>query len=271
MERLQEFEENSRVLQESVVKGAAYAINLQLLDKKRHVRLFAEEYARLFLQLSSHPKDEKTEANIKYRLQQRFPDFFTFTIADQNAMPILFDIESLVGDVCQIDLTQFSKDMGKNNRDVQNKVFIHPNPDHYHYDIMTPLFTNGLGTSIFFISFYLKEITDILKTHELPGQNLMLVRQSKLNLIEVSSEGARDIIKRKIELSEDEMSRIEIYKNIPDSDWRLVSLPDESYKKNYIKGLWMEAIAIAFSVSLALLLLIFALIKLPANRKKISK
>lgn len=179
----------------------------------------------------------------------------------------MFDIESLVGDACQTDLNQFSKDMGRNNRDVQNKVFIHPKPDHYHYDIMTPLFTNGSGTSIFFISFYLNEIIDILKTHELPGQSLMLVRQSRLNLIEVSSEGARDKIKRRVELSEKEVGRIQVYKNIPDSDWRLVNLPDESYKKNYIKGLWMEAIAIVVAVSLALLLLIFVLIKLPTNRE----
>lgn len=265
-QREQEFKTHNSIIQKAVVHGAAYAINLQLLDKHRHVRLFTDEYARLFLRLTNFPADEKTANNIKSRLQQRFTDFFTFTITDQNAMPVLQDIESLVGDACQLDLSNFAKNISSKNRESQNKVVIHPKPLNYHYDIMAPLYSNGRGASIFFTSFYLKEITDILKTHELPGQSLMLVKQSDSGLIEVTSEGARDKLSRDIRLTEKELGRVKVFENIPATDWRLVNLPDADYEKQYLQGLWKEAIIILFIVTLALFLLIVVLIKISGRQ-----
>lgn len=63
---------------------------------------------------------------------------------------------------------------------------------------MAPLYSNGTSPGIFFISFYPSEIIDVLKTREVPGQNLMLVKQSGPSLIEVTSHGARDKLKRDI-------------------------------------------------------------------------
>ena len=265
-QREQEFKTHSSIIQKAAVHGASYAINLQLLDKHRHVRLFANEYARLFLQLNNFPADEKTANDIKGRLQQRFPDFFAFTITDQNAVPMLLDMDLQIGDACQLDLSNFSKNIKANKKELQNKVFIHPLALHYHYDIMAPLYTNGAAARIFFISFYLKEITDILKTHELPGQNLILLRQSDPGLIEVTSQGVRDKITREIRLSEEEQDRIKVFENIPGTDWRLVNLPDATYEKQYLQGLWKEAIIILLVVTLALFFLIIVLIKFPGRR-----
>ena len=265
-QREEDFKSHSNLIQKAAVHGAAYAINLQLLDKHRHVRLFSDEYARLFMRLNNFPADEKTVNDIKGRLQQRFPDFFAYTITDPNAVPVLMDIDLEIGDACRLDLSNFSKNIKTDKKAKQNKVFIHPQPFHYHYDIMAPLYTNGAAARIFFVSFYLKEITDILKTHELPGQNLMLLRQSDPTLIEVTSEGVRDKITREIRLSKAEQSRIKVFEDIPDTDWRLVNLPHETYEKQYLQGLWTEAVIILLIVTLALFLLIIVLIKFPGRR-----
>lgn len=264
MQREHEFKSHNLTTQKAIVNGAAYAINLQLLEKQRHVHLFADEYAKLFVLLNNNPGNEKVENDITTRLQQRFPDFFTFTITDNRGIPKLLNIESLVGHACQLDLNNFAKRLGRNNGDLQNKIFVHPQPFHYHYDVMAPFYTNihkrGVP-QIFFISFYLKEIIDILKTHEIPGQTLMLVKQSDTSLIEVTSKGARDKLKRKLNLSQEEQRRINVYQNIPGTDWRLINLPDTSYEKKYLQGLWMEAFIILFVVTLALFLLIIIIIK----------
>jgi len=267
-QREQEFIAHHAITQQAIIDGAAYAINLQLLEKKRHVHLFANEYPHLFVQLNTNPTNEKVENDIKTRLQQRFPDFFTYTVTDQSGAPKLLNIESLVGNACQRDLNDFAKQISSNGKDLQNKIFVHPQPFNYHYDIMAPIYTAGVGPRIFFISFYLKEITDILKTHELPGQHLILVRQSNTSLIEVNSQGTRDTLKRDLNLSKAEIQRINVYKNIPGTDWRLVNLPDSAYAKQYRKGLWNEAIAILLVVSLALFLLLFVLIKIADKRVK---
>lgn len=265
-QREQEFKTHSSIIQKAAVHGAAYAINLQLLDKHRHVRLFSDEYARLFLQLNNFPADEKTANDIKARLQQRFPDFFAYTITDPNAVPVLLDLDLQIGDACKLDLSNFASSIKSNNRGLQNEVFIHPQPFHYHYDIMAPLYTPGAAARIFFISFYLKEITDILKTHELPGQNLILLRQSDPTLIEVTSQGVRDKLTREIRLSKAEQNRIKVFENIPGTDWRLANLPDAAYEKQYLQGLWKEAFIILLTVSLAMFFLIIVLIKFPGRR-----
>ncbi len=257
VQRGQEFKNHQTMIQKSAVHGAAYAIRLRLSNKHRHVRLFLNEYQRLVSHLINFPTDEKTANDIKARLQQRFPDFFTYTVTNKQGTPVLFDFDELVGETCLIDLNTFFKKINK-RQTAFNKVFVHPQPYHYHYDIMAPLYSNGEGVHIFFASFYLKDIVDILQTHEIPGQNLILVKQSDLSLIEVSKKGARDkLIVREGRLTKKEQQSIRVYENIPDTDWRLVNLPDINFEKKYLQGLWKEAAIIISIVTLALLLLIF--------------
>ena len=52
-----------------------------------------------------------------------------------------------------------------------------------------------------------------------------------------------------------------MYENIPDTDWRLVNIPDADFEKHYLRGLWKEAAIIVSIVTLALLLLIFVSMK----------
>ena len=262
MQREQEFKDHQNIIQQSSENGASYAISLQLLNKHRHVRLFLDEYAPLFSRLTMFPIDEKTSGDIKFRLQQRFPDFFTYTIANQQGIPTLSDMDSLVGDACQTDLKKFASIVqATHDTSIQNKVFIHPQPFHYHFDIMAPLKANTDNSSLFFASFYVKEITDILKTHEIPGQKLLLIKQSDKSLIEVSKEGARDQLSRDTHLSSEEQNSIRVYKNISNTDWRLIALPDTDFEKRYLYNLWKEAFIIILIVTLALLLLVFVVIK----------
>jgi len=269
MEREQEFIKHNADIQNASVHGAAYAINLQLQNKRRHVRLFLDEYARLFQHLERYPDDERTVNNINRRLQQRFTDFFTYTITDQDGVPTMEDIETLVGTACQNDLNNFANKIKRDLGDIHNEAFVHPQPYNYHYDIMAPLQTDNSGTRIFFTSFYLNEIVDILKTHEVPGQTLMIVRQSDPGLIEVARQGARDKLTRDIRLDQDERLRITVYEDIADTDWRLVNLPDGDFEDNYVYGLWKEVVVILTIVTLALIVLVLVLVRL--SKKKTSE
>lgn len=266
MKREQEFHSHNADFQKAIVHGAAYSIDQHLQSKHKSLRLFLDEYSAQVFRLNRFPGDERTADDIKVRLQQRFDDFFTFTITDNHGEPSLTDIESLVGEACKIDLNNYSKTVTRDSKQVKNEVFIHPQPYNYHYDIMAPLYEHGTETRIFFSSFYLKKIVDILKTHEVPGHNLMLVRQSKPDLIEVTREGARDVLTRERQLSEDELKRVMIYENIPGSDWRLINLPDVNYINQYTRGLWVEAFIIILITTTTLTLLIFILFQLSGRR-----
>ena len=274
--RADEFKMQNTNSQKAVINGAAYAINTHLQNRHRHVRLFLDEYAQLITHLSNSPADENTANDIRQRLLQRFPDFFTFTITDSHGKPVMQDIDSLVGQACQTDLNNFSKIIKNNNSDLQNKVVIHPQPFQYHYDIMSPLYVNGvientnkaLSPRVFFSSFYLNEIADILKTHEVPGQRLIIVKQADTSLIEVTREGARDKLKRDINLTKEELRSIRATKNIPHTAWQLVNLPDTTYEKAYLRKLWKEAIIIMVMVAFALFILIIVLIRTVERRAR---
>ncbi len=265
MEREREFISYNNTIQQSLVSGAAYAINLQLQNKRHHVRLFLEEYSQLFLYLERYPGNEETINNINFRLQQRFPDFFAFTITDIKGVPVLSDVESLVGEVCQRDLNAFANSMVRSEdglfNALHNEVYIHPQPFNYHYDIMAPLHSHSSGTRVFFTSFHLDGISDILKTHEVPGQTLLLVRQGETDLIEVSGEGARDKLTRNSRLTADERSRITMFQDIPNTDWRLVDLSDEGLEQKYIDGLWTEVVVILLIVTFAMMTLVLVLVR----------
>lgn len=257
IQRGEEFKTHQNILQKASVHGAAYAVKLQLDNKQRHVRLFLEEYERLASHLVMFPNDLKTANDIKTRLQQRFSDFFTFTVTNQEGMPLLQDFDTLVGEACKRDLKKYFTLVSKREMTL-NEVFVHPQPYHYHYDIMAPLSASSGEAHIFFVSFDLNEIVDILRTHEIPGQRLILVKHSDPALIEVTKEGSRDKLASGVpQLTKEEQQSIRLYEYIPDTNWRLVAIPDTHFEKQYLGNLWKEAAIIISIVSLAFLLLVF--------------
>lgn len=263
-----DYKEQNSSIQKAAVNGAAYAIEQQLISKQRHVRLFAYEYVNLLLHLKQYPLDIKTEQELKTRLSQRFPDFFTYTITDKNGTPRLFDIDAFVGEACKKDLTNFVKRVKHkaNKTNVNNKIVIHPQSEHYHYDVMSPLNLQKGGTDIFFISFYLNEIVTILKSYEIPGNQLLVLKQSDSSLIEVTSEGARNKLSREIRLNSEEQHRIAVYKNVTGTDWRVANLPDLEYEKQHEIDLWKEAGLILLLEILAILALLYFWAKRSKNQ-----
>jgi hypothetical protein len=264
-QREYEFLAHQDVLQTSSVRGASHAVTLYLLDEQRNTRLLVDEYAPMFMQVLSTPGDFRLIEEVKNRLQKRFPGFLSFTFADHFGQPTVLDIDGIVGELCQRDLQQYAGTIKEPAS--RNNIYIHPQPGYYHYDIMVPLSANGGPSRIFFISFLPDGIAEILGTHEIPGYQLMLVKQDDPRLIEISSEGVRDKIEREIRLSDDEFKRVKVGENLPDTHWRLVSLPVKNFQEHYLKGLWREAVIIILLVMLCLLLIMPVLFKLARSRK----
>ena len=271
-QREQDFRTQNSSTQKATVKGAAYAINQHLISKQRHVRLFSYEFVNLLAHLKQYPLDFKAEEELKTRLSQRFPDYFTYTITDQNAVPRLFDIDAFVGEACKKDLNNFVKRIThKTDKSlVNNKIFIHPQSEHYHYDVMSPLLNNDGSTDIFFISFYLDGILKILKSYEIPGNQLLLLKHSDSSLIEATSNGARDKISREIRLSTEEQHRIEVYQKVPGTDWRVANLPSLDFEEQQKTKLWKEAAFLLLIETLIILVLLYFFTKRSRKNKAID-
>jgi hypothetical protein len=263
-QREQEFIDHQLEIQRAMVEGAARDISFRLEEQIRHVRLFNDEYRHMITQLSRYPNDENTRQIIDARLKERFPNIDSFTITNAAGLPVLADFGGNIGDVCQRDIINFSTEVKRlhDSNSAQNVIFIHPQAERYHYDIMAAV-QDGLphpARSIFLVSFKPDPIRDILKSREIPGHKLMLTKLHDNALIEISAEGTRDLMARSGRLTRDELLSIKTSENIPGTDWVMVDLQDPSYEQNYINRLWKEAggIILIVAVTNILIFLIFS-------------
>ncbi len=262
VERVREFNNSQQEIQQAVVNGAAYAATRQIIDVKKMVLLFADEYRDLITRLAIYPQDEATRLALRQRLQERFENLFTFTIATPEGVPVLSDIETKVGAVCQQDLSNFSAAIAKGHPlERNNRLAIHPNPSGYHYDVMVPLTVSGVAR-VFFVSFFPSDLAEIAATHAPPGHQLYFINTDKPRLIEIGAAGARDVLGRDIVLTEAESNRAKAVKNIPGSRWQLVDVPDATLSSDYEHRLWVEVGIIISFVALISFIMMMYMIRL---------
>ena len=256
-QRESDFLDHQLAIQKAMVEGASRDINYRLEEQIRHVRLFNDEYRQLISHLAVYPQDETTKEIISIRLRERFPNVDSFTITNANGFPILDDIETRVGDICKRDISNFSTEFKRlhDGNDARNAIFIHPQAEHYHYDIMAVVKDGTPNRNIFLVSFTPEPIQHILKSRKIPGHQLMLTKLNDSALIEVSDSGTRDTMGRDGRLSKEELLSIKASKEIPNTDWVMIDLKDPSFEKTYIKKLWKEAGGIILIVAITNLLI----------------
>ncbi len=255
-QRQQEFDAYHRALEDAVVQGAARALTLQVAERQRNVTLFAEEYGRTIGRLVQQPDDEATEEWLRHRLAQRFEDFLTFTVAGPRGEPLLANFDMRIGEVCRRDLGHFYSQLKAGSQRPGNRIFIHPQPGMYHYDVMAPLQIPGRGADIFFVSFRPDALARTLRQFQLPGHRLLLTRRSDDPLIEIAAEGARDRLRRDLRLTDAELNRVRAAANIAGTDWRLIDLPDPAVRAANRRHLLREAGTLFGLVLLAAALLL---------------
>ncbi len=261
IQREHDFDITQRAVQLALANGAANEVGERIRQQRDNLRLFADEYRDSIARLALHPDDNRLNDSIHKRLKQRFPDHLAFTITTGAGIPLVQDIDTLIGDVCQLDITHFVKEAARSRAPRGNTVFIHPQPGNYHYDLMAR-WESGKRNGVFFVSFKPKELVRLLQNYQLPGHELLLVKASDPSLIEISAAGARNRLQRNIHLNAEERRIARLGKSIRGSDWRMIDLPNPEYAKHYKKWLWLEAgiiFAMVIVASLVMLILIWRL------------
>jgi PAS domain S-box-containing protein len=199
-------------------RGAARIIELYIKELRQRVDLFTEEAGDIISHLSGNPAEDTVEEQFTKKVIRHFPDFFAYTITDNRGEVLLDDIEGKVGDLCQNDIHHFATGQDQ-------KVFIHPNPVSYHFDIMSYWQNRAGEQGIFFISLEPTLLARILANSQLHDHQLILLHREKPGLIEITADGARSALKGEISLSPEELARIGVIDDIEGSLWTLADLP----------------------------------------------
>lgn len=190
-------------------------VSLFIRDKNRLINIFAENEIDLIRQLAKSPSNDTLNQQLGARIKHYFPNYFAFTIANNQGAPMLEDFDGFVGDVCQKDLKRFADHKHPLPR-------IHPNAEGYHFDVITHF---GNDEGVLFISFRADILGDALKAVEAHNHQLLLIMEAGMDLIEVTAEGARNHwIREDYRLQKEEKDRILAMKNVPGTVWTATDL-----------------------------------------------
>lgn len=238
-----QYHENASLI---TTQQTANDVSFYIQEKKRLIQLFATRKNADLWKLLQNPEDDVAYDAILNELKAYFPDAFAYTITNNKGETDLVNFDNLMGDKCLNDLHDFIK------ADTQN-IRIHPS-ETYHFDIIAK-FKHKNNNGVFFVSFNTNIISHSLQRSEIPGHLLLLTLPTENNLIEVTSEGARNIWSRdNYRLTEEEVSRILSDSEVENTEWSVVDLYDESLLAEYRKSILIRSNLIIFILAVSALL-----------------
>ena len=252
------------------VRETATAVEDFLDSRRRLVATFALEKRELLESYAENVNEDARRAEISESLSRWFPEYFTFTIADAHGRDLVDDLEGLVGNVCQINIRDFVRSIHSAPEDqTVYRPFIHPQPYNYHFDIMVPRVGKHGPKGVFFVSFYPETLKRILASHQSPGHFLMLVHKTRENLIEVSAEGARDVLstRRSITLSQEEIENVRATRDVAGSLWRVVGYLQPGVVDDFKRKSWITVAALLACIAGATALSVLFIVKTERRRR----
>ncbi|MEQ8665565.1 MAG: HAMP domain-containing sensor histidine kinase [Rhodospirillales bacterium] len=253
---IRSFRDNHRRVLENEVISAALAIEQFVETRQRLVNVFAVEKRARLIELSKDPTDEDLLNELHASLRQWFPSYFTFTLTDRAGNDLVADIDGFVGEVCLRSIESFieESDLGLAGSPHLYAPEIHPQAFNYHFDLMAKWRgEDGTVGGVFFVSFYPTIIQTRLGSYESQGHRLYLLNRNRENLIEVSSEGARDVFgdTRPITLTEPEQADILARRTVRNTRWEVVGLPEAELFPTFAQQRWTVASILILALAAA--------------------
>jgi diguanylate cyclase (GGDEF)-like protein len=220
----------------------AFEINKILKERKRIVDMFIESSIELITDLSDNPEDDVAYQKISERLKKYLPDFSAFNIMTMTNEPVIGDFNGDISELCLQDLGYFIAN-GKQH------IRLHSSGNNaHHYDIASKYLVNGVQ-KIFFVSFYVNEISDMLSSVQSENHSLILINKGENNLIKVTPEGSRksDSARLDFRMNGDENFRVLSTTHVKGTDWDVVDMHNEGLFTDYRNRIIREYV-IAFYV-----------------------
>jgi len=231
----------------NTTKIVGFEINKTIKEKRRIIDIFVDSYSESIIELANNPEDEGLYYYIAERLRKYYPDFSSFNIVNAAGEVIIDDFEGAIGDLCMEDVEYFM-------RSGEQHVRLHPNTHAYHYDIFSRLNFDD-NRMVFFVSFNVSEITDILSSVQSDKHSLAIINKGHDNLIEVTARGGRHAISDRLDfrMRGDELFRVLSSTAIKDSDWHVVDMRDEDLFSDFRNGIIKEHV-VAYYVLIIIIL-----------------
>lgn len=235
-------------LAQSTTKGVVHALIQTIYQKRQSVDSLVKFENELLGQVLKSPNDLHRKNLLTSIIASRLPDYLSYTVAKSDGEILKNYQDPRLGNGCREDIIQFSKDPEEN----QNTLPLHnAGSENYHFDVITH-FDTEYGDGIFFVSFKVQTILNLLQNAQIPGMSLLIVRDDNPSIIkiDVSDDGIKNTSKKL--LSTDKLHSVIYQQTVPDTGWRIIALPDHQLFSDYKQLLTVRSIyaygALAFIV-----------------------
>lgn len=239
---------------------AAFEINKTLKEKERIINIFVESHKDLITDLSNDPENEKNLQALETRLKKYLPGFFAFNIMTNMGKPIIGDFDGNIGKLCLQDLGRYIESGKQNFR-------IHPNNNAAHYDIISK-FSTDRHSQLFFISFKIDELSELLNSIQQEKHNLVLINKEKGNVIEVTALDSLLETNKSIDhkMNGDRKLRTLAITRVKDTSWHVVDMRDSGLFTDYKNKIAVEYIIAYYIFVIIVLFMRNILLKQDAKR-----
>ncbi len=227
------FRDSQARLMENQARSMAGEVSRVIRSRIQLIEAVAEDNRETLEAISGEPEDEARIESFRGKLLRYFPHYFGFAVVDGLGRQVPDDLGVIVGAVCRRDMGAFLKKGLTEHFDAPYLPMIHPQSFNYHFDIITRWIDGDGRPGLFFISFHPTEIAQMIRTYQLPNHRLVLVRDDIDNLIEITADGARDVLGEAIHLTDKEMARIAVRVPVSGTRWIAIALPEPHLYFNY--------------------------------------
>jgi PAS domain S-box-containing protein len=264
--RIKDYRNFQQQIVSASVQGAARELVTLLSGLRRSVMLFALGHREELNSLARDPDDDSRYVRIQKKMLTAFPNAIAFALADNSGQDLLNPDSGRILDRCREDIRNYVK------QGFHQKVYIHPDPDGYHFDIMVPWKSDSKGEpGVFFISFRPRMLVWLLANRQVPEHELYLVRNDRSQvMIEVTASGSRETLERDGYLGSSERTHIDYEMDVPETGWRLLDIPIENlYLVQRLRS-WLQVIAL-FLIFFGASAIMLYLIKREERRREIAE
>ncbi len=245
--------------------GAAATISREISRLHVATSLFAKQQAPLLAELARHPDDPNLKVELGRRLNAVFSNVISFSLVDEFGALLLPNPLQVIGPRCQNDIARYVITQS-GDPDAVYTPSTHFTRDgnkfQQHFDIIAQ---NPQG-GFFFMGIHAATLQQLLKLHELPGHQLVLLSGDKtLNedlTVDTGLRSAMDLPP----LSAKEAKQLLGLTAIPNTSWKLAARPRPGFFEEAEQKIWRDTITYWLIFSAAVIVF-FALWVHERNRR----
>jgi diguanylate cyclase (GGDEF)-like protein len=257
-QRIDLFQQRQDEMMRTSVKGAVATLEREVRSLHRVAALLARQQLSTLAALMRQPGSAALQATLEQAVGKAFDDVYTHTVADGVGNVLLPDPRKQMGPLCRGDLRGYALARTRNPLTTYSPN-LHPNRVDgqfgRHFDIIVQNEQGGY----FFVGIRAAHLQTLLRQHELPGQQLLLVSGSDGELREnLSVDSGLSANKALPLLSEDAVKQLRGLQAVSRTAWKLAARPRPEFFEARAREIWRDA-GLAWGAAILLALAAFAL------------